>query len=71
MADPDIKTPIKPGWRTTECWFTVLANVAGAFMASGLVADGSMPMRIAGMATMVLASMGYTVSRGLAKGGAS
>jgi hypothetical protein len=46
---------------------STLAAFVGALLTSGLLADGSTPMRIAGMASIVLASIGYSWSRGAAK----
>lgn len=61
------KVEPKAGWKTTEFYLSLGAVVLGAFMTSGLVADGSVPMRVAGMASVVLGALGYTVSRGMAK----
>jgi len=58
---------MKPGWKTTEGLLALLAVLIGAFMASGLVEPGSTAMRVAGIALVGLASMGYSVSRGMAK----
>ncbi len=59
------------GYRTTEFWFTAAAKLLGLAFASGLIADGSTADRIAGLAVAALATLGYQVSRGLAKGGAA
>ena len=61
---------VKAGWRTTEFWLTVSAHVVGAVLASGAV-DGTVWAQVAGVAAMALASLGYSASRGLAKGGES
>jgi hypothetical protein len=61
---------MKPGWKTSEYWCTVAAQAVGLLMASDVFASGSIPAKIAGLAAMVLASMGYSYSRGQAKYGA-
>ena len=58
---------MKPGWKTSEFWLTVVIAGLGFFMASGLVADGSTPIRIAGMAMATLKTAAYSLSRGMAK----
>jgi hypothetical protein len=67
----ELPPTVKPGWKTTEFWLSKVAIILGALLASGLVADGSSTMRIAGMAAVVLSSFGYTISRGMAKSGAA
>lgn len=57
----------RPGYKTTEFWMTALAQLVGAFAASGLVGDEHVLMRVAGMLTMALTGMGYSVSRGKVK----
>lgn len=65
MAEEEKK--VKPGWKTTEFWFTAAACIVGLVMASGgLEAEGTM-MKGLGLAASALASMGYSFSRGLAK----
>lgn len=58
-----------PGFKTTEFWLSLAATILGALMSSGLLADGTTAMRIAGVVAIVLGTLGYTVSRGLAKKG--
>jgi len=67
MTEATTTTTVKPGHQTTEFYLSVLVALLGAFMASGLVADGSTAMRIAGMAMATLASLGYTASRASVK----
>lgn len=57
----------KPGYATTEFWLSLVANLLGAAFASGLISDGTVLARIAGLAAMVLAGLGYTVSRTMVK----
>lgn len=55
------------GIKTSEFWLTVIIIALGSFMASGLVGDGSTPMRIAGMAAATLKGAMYTMSRAKVK----
>ena len=59
--------PMKPGFKTTEFWFSTAAAVIGILFASGAIAEGSSIDKIVGMAATVLAGMGYSISRGLSK----
>ena len=59
--------PTKPGFKTTEFWFSTAAAVIGILFASGAIAEGSSIDTIIGMAATVLAGMGYSISRGLSK----
>lgn len=63
-------TPIKPGWQTSEFWLSALAAIVGLLLASGLVPEGGLGARIVGAIMTALGAMGYSVSRGIAKGGA-
>ena len=60
-----------PGLKTTEFYLAAIATFIGLLMTSGMFADGSTAMRIAGVAAMALASIGYSTSRGTAKSAAS
>lgn len=57
----------KKGIKTTEFWFSTVAAVVGLLYASGLIAPDSGGDKMLGLVATVLAAMGYTVSRGLAK----
>lgn len=59
----------RPGWKTTEFWLTLAANLAGAALAAGLFPADSTWAKIAGVVVMALATMGYSFSRGKAKSG--
>lgn len=59
---------MKPGWKTSEFWLSTVAMLLGQAYASGAIADGGTASKIAGLAVSVLAALGYTVSRGMAKG---
>lgn len=58
---------IKVGYKTTEFWFTFAANVVSMLYMSGVVGDGSTFDKALAVGAMVLSSLGYAVSRGLAK----
>lgn len=60
---------MKPGYKTTEFWFALAAKIVGALMVSGLLGNGTTAARAVGVAAIVLASMGYSISRGIAKSG--
>ena len=57
----------RPGFKTTEFYFTLIATLIGLLMASGVIEAGSVWDKAVGMAAMVLASMGYSTSRGKVK----
>lgn len=63
-------TDIKPGWKTTEFYLASAAKLLGVLFASGLVGDGSLAARIAGLAAMALTALGYSVSRAIVKAAA-
>ncbi len=60
-------TPDKPGYKTTEFWFSTLAALVGIVMASGIVPDSGLGAQLVGALVSGLAALGYSVSRGLAK----
>ena len=57
----------KKGIKTTEFWFSAAAAIVGLLYASGVIAPDSGGDKMLGLVGSVLASMGYTISRGLAK----
>ena len=61
----------KPGYKTTEFYLTLLAQLIGALMVSGLLelTTTTIDNQIAGVVAMVLSSMGYTASRAWTKAG--
>lgn len=59
--------PIKPGYKTSEFYFSLAAIIMGAVATSGLLPDESGAMKIIGLVSSVLAAFGYTYSRGLVK----
>lgn len=61
------KAKVRPGYKTTEFWLTLAADVCGVLMISGVLTDGSMWGKIVGGAITVLATLGYQASRSKAK----
>jgi hypothetical protein len=57
----------KPGYKTTEFWMAIAAFVVSALYGSGVIAEGTALDKALSVGAMILASMGYAVSRGLAK----
>lgn len=57
-----IEAPQKPGIATSEFWITMLVAGLGAGAAIGLFGDGT-ALKIAGVASAMFASVGYTWSR--------
>lgn len=66
MAD-ETTTGIKPGYKTSEFWLSTLTILIGIAYATGLIPGGSGIDKILGLATSALATLGYTVSRGIVK----
>ncbi len=72
---PDLPLPVppetlpaeKPGWQTTEFWLTLIALVVGALMSSGAVQEGTTLYQALAFAAVILTTLGYTVSRTIAK----
>ena len=64
-----VKKELKPGWKTTEFWITVVVALASLAWGAGLVdpAGSEGADKIFGYVASALAALGYTVSRGLAK----
>ena len=66
-----VKNEVKPGWKTTEFWLSVVV-VLGSLLwgADVLDPDGAgTANKVFGLLVSGLAAVGYTVSRGLAKKG--
>lgn len=58
--------PVKPGWQTSEFWFSFGAVLLSTAYASGLLTN-STALAIAGIASSALTALGYKVSRTLVK----
>ena len=66
MSEETAKT-VKSGYKTTEFWFSSIAELLGILFASGAIAEGSSIEKVMGMAASVLVVLGYSVSRGFSK----
>lgn len=66
LAPLVLDSPVKAGWRTTEFWVTVVANLGLVLSA----ASGALPPPYAALASAA-SVFAYNVSRGLTKGGAN
>ncbi len=64
MPDP-VEPKLRPGYRTTEFWLMLLAEIVGFIMVSGVLTDDptNIWVRVVGGAVAILAALGYTVSR--------
>lgn len=58
--------PLKEGWRTTEFWVSIITLVSGLLVALGVL-EAEQVDKVIGFVAAVLAGLGYSVSRGLAK----
>lgn len=70
MTDESPMTPaveVKPGYRTTEFWFTTLSQIFGMIAASGALAPDNEIMQYLGLAQMIMTKVSYTASRAKAK----
>ncbi len=66
MASIDGPPPVKPGWRTSEFWLSLLAVIVGAVASSGILPGGA-PTQVAGIASTVLGALGYGANRSAIK----
>lgn len=58
---------VKPGYKTSEFWLTLLVVLLGALMASGAFGDEHIAMNAAGMAMATLKALGYDAARARTK----
>ena len=66
----------KPGYKTTEFYMVLAAALVGLAFSSGILtpAEGEAPslwLQVAGFVQSALVTMGYAISRGLTKAGAT
>jgi hypothetical protein len=67
---PTKNNEVKPGWKTTEFWMTSIVALASLLWGADVLdpeAAGT-ANKIFGFVVAALGAVGYTVSRGLAKG---
>jgi hypothetical protein len=66
-----VKNEVKPGWKTTEFWITVVVALGSLLWGAGVLdpSGGGTANSVFGLVVSGLAAVGYTVSRGLVKKG--
>jgi len=57
---------LKPGWKTTEFWVSILSGLAGIAVALELISHEQLDA-FWGLVMTVGSAMGYSISRGIAK----
>ena len=63
---PAAPSAVKPGYKTTQFWLSLLAVLVGAVMSTGLLIPNSEAAKIIGAVAMVLTALGYQVQRTMA-----
>jgi hypothetical protein len=58
---------MKPGWKTTEFWLSLAAQLVGAAAASGALPGTGTTAQVVGLASAALAAFGYTAGRSSVK----
>jgi len=58
---------MKPGWKTTEFWLSLLAVAVTVLMSSDVLPEDSSAVKIASSVSAMLAALGYTVVRSAIK----
>ena len=72
MSDPaPVSAPAKPGYLTTEFYLKLAAMALTVLFASGIIPTGGTADKMTAIIATMLGALGYTVSRTMAKGGAS
>jgi len=61
---------MKPGYTTTEFWLSFGAILVSIVLASDVLPEGHLALRIVGVIGSILGSMGYAVGRSLVKSSA-
>lgn len=59
----DAPPAVKPGWKTTEFWMTILSNVVSILLIADVFPVDSKWSKIIGAVGLVLSNLGYTVFR--------
>ena len=64
------KNEVKPGWKTTEFWITVVVAASSLLWGANVLdpEGAGTANKVFGFVVAALGTVGYTVSRGLAKG---
>ena len=66
-----VKNEVKPGWKTTEFWITVIVAVGSLLWGAGILDPEGIGTanKVFGLIVSGLSAGGYTISRGLVKKG--
>lgn len=59
---------MKPGWKSTEFWLSLVAVAIGALLSSGAITNQPV-LQALGVVSGALAAMGYSAARGITKSG--
>jgi hypothetical protein len=65
---------VKPGYKTTEFWVTIIIQILGILMVTGTITPeqsdvlGQSAVQLGGIIAAVAAAFGYSLSRGRVKG---
>ena len=64
-----VKKEVKPGWKTTEFWITVVVAASSLLWGANVLdpEGAGTANKVFGFVVAALGTVGYTVSRGLAK----
>lgn len=65
--DAIAKSPPKPGYQSSEFYLVLTSNLIAAFLASGLLPDTHVAVKIAAFAASALSSLGYSAARAYVK----
>tara|TARA_B100000700_G_scaffold264056_1_gene301616 strand:+ start:173 stop:388 length:216 start_codon:yes stop_codon:yes gene_type:complete len=70
MANTSKNNEMKPGWKTTEFWLTSIVALASILWGADVLDPEGVGTanKVFGFVVAALGAVGYTVSRGLAKG---
>ena len=70
MPDPVTTTSVMtPKWKEREFWVMIAGWVIGTLLSSGAIVENSLVWKVLGVATAILTTLGFQISRGLAKSG--
>jgi hypothetical protein len=58
---------MKSGYKTTEFWMIAAATIISTMLASGVFPEGSVTLKMLGIAASILTALGYSVSRSFVK----
>ena len=59
---------MSPGYKTSEFWLTLAAQILAAFLAAGVLPEAHLAVKVAAFVAAALAQLGYTAGRAYVKG---